>query len=335
MPDRVAEAELTSFYASSSREFALASENEGLVEYRLRFADRSVRLRFAGTRLAETLFSPLAEHRVENDGAVDASIDLWEASSQPFATVPFPWRRSELGPGGLVRGSDFDGLVAVHEPFSGAVTLFASHERTVLHRVPHSGSVPWWERAAPMRPALFWALGGVGRHIVHAAAVGDVRGGVLLVGTRGSGKTTVALSAVRHGLRFVADDYLLLDVTGGLDAISLYSTASSVAGPHPEEKTVQDLASKFPDAMCGAIPIRAVVAPRMSGGKTRLRRISPVTALRAWAPSTIRQMPYDGDAVLASLALVVRRVPCFGLDVGGEETGLADAISRVLDQVTL
>jgi hypothetical protein len=266
---------------------------------------------------------------------VHATIRLWEADACPAGPVPFPWRVADIGPGGLVRGPGNDPVQAVYETYSGALTLVDSGGRALLHRVPHRGMVPWWERAAPLRPALFWALGGAGRHLVHAGAVGDDRGGVLLAGARGSGKTTVALAALVHGLGYVADDYVLLHTAGEPTAVSLYSTISVRAAPDAEEKAVLDVAALMHGSLRESLPVRAVVVPRISGGRACLRRVSPTEALLALAPSTAFHMPFDDGAVVASLAALVRRVPCFALDVGDGVAELADAVEQVLEQVAL
>jgi len=329
---RLAEAALPSFYAAAAREYDLAAERTGVVEVDLRFADRRVRLRFAGAELADALLGALAARRDDGGGEVDATIALWEARARPAGSLPFPWPVADVGPGGLVRGSDFSRVLAVHETYSDTVTLVDAAERAVLHRVPHCGAVPWWERAAPLRPALFWALGGEGRHLVHAGAVGDDRGGVLLAGARGSGKTTVALAALQHGLGFVADDYLLLHANEEPKAVSLYGTASISGAPDAQAKTVVDVTSLMPDSLRQSLPVRAVAVPRICGGRARLRHLSPAEALRAWAPTTVFQMPFDDGAALASLAAVVRRVPCFALDVGDDGAELASAVEQVLEQ---
>lgn len=350
MTDLLAAAALDSFYATASREYDRAVEHEGLVERRLRFADRTVRLLFAGVRMADALLGALAERTDNSNADAHATVALWEADACPGGSAPFPWRWEDVAPGGLVRGPDSDGVVAVHETCSGALTLIHSAGLPILHRVPNSATVPWWERAAPLRPSLFWALGGESQHLVHAGAVGDDRGGVLLVGARGSGKTTAALAAMNRGLSLVADDYLLLNAGTPLEAVSLYNTASVADGPDTgsaagtsavgkaavgnvaQEKTVLDLRALAPGSLRESLPVRAVVVPRVRGGQAQVRRLSPAAALRAWAPSTVFQMPFDDGAVVASLAAVVRRVPCFALDVGDDEAELAAALVEVLER---
>ena len=331
MADRLDGTVLPAFYTAAAHEHDLAAEQGGLVERNLRFGDRTVQVRIAGPDLAAVLLGAFAERGGETASAEDASVAVWEAAACPAGVVPVPWDWTDVGPGGLVRGSGADGLVAVHETGSGALTLIETSKRAVLHRVLDRALVPWWERAAPLRPSLFWALGGAGRHLVHAGAVGDDRGGVLLVGARGAGKTTVVVAALHHGLDLIADDYVLLRAGSGWEAVSVYGTVS-VADGVAESKTVLDATAATAASVRESLPVRAVVAPRVRGGRAQLRCVNPALALRAWAPSTALHMPFDEGAVVASLADIVRSVPCFTLDVGDDESELANALDQVLDR---
>ncbi|MGO9751516.1 MAG: hypothetical protein ACLP8S_30240 [Solirubrobacteraceae bacterium] len=330
---RLAEAALPSFYIAAAREFEGAARREGVVEVCLRSGDRRVQARFAGGALADAVLGlgALAARRDAGGGEMHATIAVWDEHACPAGSVGCPWKVGDVGPGGLVWGSDVDRVVAVHETYSGAVTLVGRAGRGVLHRVPDGAAVPWWERAAPLRPALFWVLGGEGRHLVHAGAVGDDRGGVLLAGASGSGKTTVALAALVHGLGYVADDYVLLHAASEPQAVSLYSTASVSVGLEADEKTVVDVATLMPGSVRESLPVRAVIVPRIRGGRARVRCASPAEALLALAPSTVLQLPFDDGAALGSLAAVVRRVPCFALDVGDDVAELASAVEQVLE----
>jgi hypothetical protein len=354
-----ADAALPAFFENAAREHAATAASVGEHDCNLRFADRLIRLRFAGDRLADALLGALRPRLTDTDVAAaeldstispSATIALWEERDVPGRALPIPWRESDLAARGLLRGPDGSDVVAVHELGYHAITLIDRRARTLLHRVPDCIALPWWERAAPLRPALFWALSGPDRHLVHAGAVGDDRGGVLLAGAGGSGKTTVALAALAGGMRYVSDDYLLLHTHPEPVAWNLFATAKLDAGhlaripelasaasispdPVPDEKWVLDVPHAFPGALAQTLPIRAIVVPRISGGRCALRPASAGAALLALAPSTAFQMPYDDGAVVSSLATVARSVPAFVLDVGDDVEGLAPAIDRMLDAV--
>jgi hypothetical protein len=348
---RPADAALTEFFEQAAREHTAATTAAGEHARVLRFADRRLRLRFAGTELADALLAALRP-RLEDDegGAADATIDLWEERALGGAALPLPWRDFDLGPRGMLRGPREARVVAVHEGASGAVTLVDRDERRLLYRVPDVAELPWWERAAPLRPALFWALGGPGRHLVHAGAVGDERGGVLLAGRGGSGKTTVATAGLAAGMRYVGDDYLLLHAHPTPVAWNMFGTAKLDAGhlerfprltpaasvspePVPGEKAVLDVDRLMAGSLVDSLAIRAVVVPRIRGGRARLARTSAGSALLALAPSTAFQMPFDDGEVVRSLATLARGLPAFSLDVGDDPDELARALRDVLDAV--
>ena len=339
------------FFADAALEHASTAAERGVAKHRLRFADRLIALDFAGSQLPEALMGALTARLASPPGAgggrLDASISLWEECAVPGGALTVPWSEQKVGPRGLVRDEAGDRVRAVHEAGSLAVTLFDETSGRLLHRVPSHARLPWWERAAPLRPALFWALGGPGRHLVHAGAVGDRRGGVLLAGAGGSGKTTVALAALNAGMSYVGDDYVLLHAdprpvawnlfgTAKLDAghLGRFATLASLVGAPTlaaGEKAVLDVHRSLPAALCAQLPIRALVLPRIRGGRARLRRASAGEALLALAPSTAFQMPFDDGRVLASLAGLVRAVPSFSLDVGDQPGELADALDNVLE----
>jgi hypothetical protein len=333
------EATLDAFFAQTAAEYEQVLADRGAVERELRFAGRGVRLRFAGDALAQALLPALSARVVKDSaGRADVTIGLWTSN----ARAPFGWDPGDVGPRGLVRGSGNGRIAAVHESFSGVLTLVDRSAGRILYRVRDVAALPWWERAAPLRPALFFALGASAGQLVHAGAVGDpLRGGVLLAGPGGSGKTTVALAALEHGMRYVGDDYVLLD--RGV-AWNLYGTAKLDAAADgypkavqhgavlaPDEKRVLDIAAHAGSLLIDALPVRAVVVPRIAGDRTRLRAITRVEALLALAPSTTFQMPFDGGAVVATLAGLVRSVRCYRLDVGDRSDDLAAAIDAALD----
>ncbi len=371
---RPAEPALDEFFTGAEREFAGVAGRTGLVERELRFGEQRVSVRVAGAELAGVLLGALtartapesARNGGQSDLEEDASILVWEESACPGGALPVPWRESDVGPGGLVGTLREAATVAVQQPGYGAITLVQRSRRALLHRVPDRHLIPWWERAAPLRIALFWALGGEGRQLVHAGVVGDSRGGALVAGASGSGKTTVALAALTRGIGYLSDDYVLLDTTPGTahslynvvsvrpgpdaTAHALYRTAKlddghlarfpmlaeAAAFPPPEaagEKAVLDVVATMPGAVHDQLPIRAVLVPKIRGGHTQVRPTSPTRALLALAPSTVFQMPFRDGSVLGSLGALVQRVPCFDLEVGDDQVELGEAIERVLDQV--
>jgi hypothetical protein len=337
MPN-VAESALASFFAAAATEFEVVAERAGLTERFLRFGSQTVRLRFAGPEL-ESVLLPAFGARETREHPPDATIDLW---ADPAGS--YPWAFEDIGPGGLVKTNHDQRVLAVHETASGSLTLVDRERKALLHRVPDAETVPWWQRAAPLRAGLYWALGGERRYLVHAGAVGDERGCALIPGASGSGKTTVALAALTHNLIYLGDDYVLLDAAGEPVAASIYGVAKLDQGhlqrfpalaaqvrkppkAESEQKSVLDVRQA---SMRASLPVKAVIVPRITGGHSRLRPISSGAAMLALAPSTVLQHPFGDGEVVAALADVVRRTPCFALDVGDDVTQLAQTVKEAL-----
>jgi hypothetical protein len=326
MPRLAERGALESSYIAARREFDFAAENRDVVERQLLLGDRRVRVRIVGARLAELLLAALADRADPRPAArPDATIDVWERQAEDGIT--FPWDESEIQAGGLVREPGESRYLAVHHTYSGAITLIDRPGCAILHRVADAESLPWWERCSPLKTALFWAMGGNGPRFVHAGAVGDERGGVLLVGAPRSGKTTVALAAAANGLGYLGDDSVLLYGPDRLMAGSIYRTAGIRIHAATDEATVHDVPRV---SLRDALTIRAVIVPRIDGSRTQLHSIEPSQALRAWAPSSALRLPFDKGQVVATLAALVRRVPCFALSVGDDPRAQAHAIDEAL-----
>jgi hypothetical protein len=184
--------------------------------------------------------------------------------------------------------------------------------------------------------------------LVHAAAVGASGRGVLLAGVAGSGKSTTAAACVEAGMSCAGDDYVLLDATASAVAHPLYGTVKLAtdgmalikniaehAGYPPGHagKHVLDLAARRPQ-MAQAVPIDAVVVPRVTGARhgAVLRPAARALALRALAPTTIFQLAGANGGVLGPLAALVRRLPAYELELGAAPHECAGALSTLLEQ---
>lgn len=228
------------------------------------------------------------------------------------------------------------------------------HQRRAIWWIAAEADVPLWERPAPLRTLIDRLLGPAGATLVHGGVVGDERGGVVLAGRGGSGKSTSIVSCVADGLRCGGDDFLLLqnDERPAV-AWSMYATARLVpTSPAwscftpldrcielPPATETDDpnllkraifLAEQFPGCMADRFVIRAVVVPMVvAADDTSLVPLRPALALRALAPSSMLQLDPRASA-LRTMAALVGSVPCFTLQVGRDLAQIPAAVRGLL-----
>jgi hypothetical protein len=227
-----------------------------------------------------------------------------------------------------------------------AVSLFDHGTRLGLVWFADHARINWYERAEPLRPAIHWALTNERRCLLHAAAVGDARGAVLLTGSGGVGKTTTTLASINTGLDFVGDNFVLLSLEDEPTVYGLYGTAKLWPEtvkrlPHVKslvrtldvargEKIVLDVARHWPCQIATGLPIRAVVIPQITGSETaRVVPCSPGEALLALAPTTVLHLPRETTG-LAAMAQLLRRVPTYRLELADDVMRGPLALSQLL-----
>ena len=331
--------------------FAAACATRGRIDRDIAVGDRAIRLRFAGPALLEPM-AALADSGEPPADAVAATVLLWDAASTGVPLPPVVWRETDLDDRGQSRGYhvrdwDRDQVLSSHDQGYGAIMLFDLATRTAVYATLDAEAVPIYERAAPLRTILHWALSEPGRHLVHAGAVGGPQGGVLVAGKSGSGKSTLTLCCADAGLGYLGDDYVLIDV-GVAPAVAhaVHTTAKVVPGgagwhlappraevPRDETdngKVVLDVRSDRPGALVASAPVRAVVLPRVGEGpETVVRRASAAEGLRAIAPSTVLQHFGHGGSGIATVAELLRRVPVYRFELGPDMGPALAAVQRL------
>jgi hypothetical protein len=160
--------------------------------------------------------------------------------------------------------------------------------------------------------------------LIHSAAIGVDNKGVLIAAKGGGGKSTLAVSAMLGGFRFVAEDYVILNKTEtGLWAYPIYSTINIdpemlVQMPNlkanilwnswwkPEKLTVD--ISAHSNSFAEKLPVNAVIFPKIDKKlKTpSIEKIKKDKVVLQTTYSTALQMDLcDDDEYLASLRKLI------------------------------
>ena len=185
-------------------------------------------------------------------------------------------------------------------------------------------------------PEAEWLAG------MHAAAVGNPDGAVIIAGDSGSGKSTLTAALVNAGLSYFSDDVVPLDATLRIRpmpfGISLKEGSWSVLAPiYPELKNLKIYdrpRRRYLPVSCdrygpeAGLVVKALIFPRYQPGRpTVLRRLSNLQSLerltraRSW-------MALNGRSFSKTLEWI-EATPAFELDHGSLEESV-DTVRKVL-----
>lgn len=326
------------------RSWDAASTSMGTTERAISMAGLVVRVRAAGTAVLDALWPALSHHPTTGAPA-DLTLHLWDLGSSG-APRPEPPAALFTDDAMLRHYVDVDELRIRLDPDSRMLVAFDQASGTAWCCIDDIGGIAWWEQAAPLRWLFAWWLESEGHPMLHAAAVGDEQGAVLLAGPGGSGKSTSALAAAMAGMGYVGDDYTAISFAAGPTVHSVYATAKLRlddhdpegplaphllrASPRPDDKAVVAMNRVPGVAMMSSAPVVAVVAVRVSpAGVTRVTSMSRGQALAALAPSTILQLHGTGARAFSGLSSLVRQVPVATLEVGADRDEVVGAVKQL------
>lgn len=336
------------YFQSVYELFKSSQRVTGAVERSYLIGGFRVRLSFSGTALL-SLTRALAHLAIADHLTPDLTICVWDSESTGQRMLSRPWQESDFLARGVIQGYNTERIYTAFQHGSGAVSVLDKERNLGVFWVPDA-RVPYWETGSPLRTILHWWLLSRGLQLVHAAAVGNSSGGVLIGGKGGSGKSTTALACLESNLFYIGDDYTLLGLEPVSVVHSLYNSAKlnsdhaqrfpallpKVANPErlADEKALLFVNEHYPAKVATRLPVRAILLPRVTGLQdTQFKRVSVANALAALAPSTIFQLPRAGNEALKFLATFARHLPCFSLEVGIKLSTIPPVIEALLAEI--
>jgi hypothetical protein len=323
----------------------------GVHEGAYAFAGRPVRLRVAGEALGRRTHRAFAHLRAQETAAApELVVELWDEAE---TAIPCPvdadatdLDRRWIAAGGILAASASGRYVSFRYQDSVAV-LDRSAGRIVGCRGAGS-RLSTGEYSKPLVHLLSIWFHDRGVQLLHAGLIAGPRGGVLIPGEGGTGKSTSCVAAATQGLEFLGDDFIGLEqVDGNFVGHSVFGTAClarrdldrfrAIAGlavddgiPE-EEKPILFLPEVFPERLRASVPVRAVVLLRVGADRTEVRPAGRAETMRHFAASTLHTvMPRPGREALVRLAALVERVPAWWLLLGPDIEDLAPGVDRIL-----
>ena len=259
--------------------------------------------------------------------------------------------RLECGPRGEVLELHSAGISAIYNAGPNVLTVIDFERNRGWLLKLDDDAFPYWEVGSPFRFLLHEWFAARGLQYVHAAVVGTEKGGVLLVGKGGSGKSTTALLCAAGGMQYAGDDYCLIDPTRAW-AHSLYNTGK-LKGPEdyarlPElkglstnpdsferggaDKAVYFLDAIWPGRVVAGMPLRAIVVPHITGqAASSVEPCFAFDAVVAMLPSTVGQLPAATHEDCDRMVALAEKLPAYLLHLGTDIRGIPAALTSLLN----
>lgn len=325
---------------------ALAQTDCRLYTYRI--AGYTVRLAFAGATLVPLLTPALAHLACPHERIPDLTLYLWDGTSTGVEP-PRPWSRQEIELRGEVPTYSNEEILTAIQTDVNAVSIFDRRRAVGFYWIDSPDSLRAYEQAAPLKVLLHWWLRERGLTMIHAGAIGNAEGAVLIVGKTGAGKSTTTLTCLNAGLHYLADDRCLLGLDPIPQAYCVYNSAKlhlaqmerfptllaqvNNLAATATEKALIYLHQLAPQPIALCLPIRAILLAKVAGtAATTLAPVSRMALLREFVTSTLVYQPGAAQAEVHMMSELVRRVPCYQLNLGSDLAGIPPVISHALQK---
>ena len=337
------------FFAAVRAAALQAEDAAGRTTIPLCVAGVRIDLAFAGSRLMFDMLPALRHLVVVADSPATVTIHLWDGHTTGVKMPAPPCSNDHFTDRGDIWGFNSARYRTAFHWIEWSVNVMDLQSGEAVYWVKFADHLPYWSKASPLRTIFHWCLERTGAQLLHAAAVGDENGAVLITGKGGVGKSTTALTSLVHGLKYAADDYLAVRLDPQPTVYSLYSTAKlnaadiekfPVLAPYVTnlqsmhgEKAVMRLYPSFEAQIMRQMPLRAVLTPRIAPlPQTGFEPAEPMTLRRAAAFTTLSQLPYAGQKTQAFIEAMIDRLPGYKIALGSDPAGVASAIRHFLMQ---
>ena len=336
-------AELQEIFAAS------AALHGGPSRCAYRLANHRLELNFAHPDLQRRLSAAFGHLETATGAVPGLSVSVWDEAhaSRPIPRPPWTWEHYQSrGEVGGFSGAPFR---IWYDIAAGIFSMIDLESGSALAWVRNPATLPIYVSAAPFRMILQAWLSGRGCYFAHAAAVGTAAGAVMLAGAGGAGKSTTSLACLAAGLDFLGDDYCLFTAAARPMVFSVYSSAKLNPAMLPrlpqldpavqrdapvEDKRLLLLTECFGARLARSRPVLALLVPSIGDkAATTVERVPSLEAIRALAPTTMRQIAGPDPGAWRAITALARKVPSFRIRLGYDLDSVARRVSALLQEL--
>lgn len=345
LKEALSESEQLEFYRNCKSKFDEAFNKSIAIKRYYQIAGTAVCLKFAGDTLVKDLTSALAHLEIEKPDVVHFTINAWDSKSTGVKMLPPPCNWSEFTDRGDVWGFGNDRIKIAFHWSEFSLNLMDCQNNEAIYWVQKADAFPYWVASSPFRSIINWWMELNDGQLLHAAAIGNADGAIVITGKGGVGKSSTALKGLEAGMLYLADDYLIVKNKPQPTVFSLYSSAKLVRQDlekyplfeshlsnfieEEQEKGVFFLYPELKDKIVISLPIKALLTPEITGLiESDFRSISKTDMSKALAFTTMSQLPYSGVYTYDFINALVENVLIAKLRLGTEKRQLTELLAK-------
>jgi len=210
--------------------------------------------------------------------------------------------------------------------------------------------IPVFTTASPFKEIFNWIMLKNQCSLIHAAAVGNQDGAVLLTGKSGAGKSMTAIRCLFHGFDFYGDDIVGISNKNKPTVHAIFASAkvfqkdiaeitglekySNWSNLKPKDKEVFFLSEDFKEQLPIQAPIKAILHVMQSDAKATFSPTSVAKVLNVVGSTSVTLFPYSHLAHTIQLMSLFQSVPCFKFELGNQVDDIAPLLEQFLKSMS-
>jgi len=311
----------------------------------------NLRLKFSDTSVAQGILPAIEQIIVDPSGLPTAyTIFVWDSFSTGMPLPKAPVKFTEIKFSGEITGFNNQRFQAAYFTHARMLSLLDLEKKIGILCMADARILPGFEMACPLRSVFNGILKHHKISMVHAAAVGNAEGAVLIAGQSGAGKSSTALRCLIGGLDYFGDDVCAISTfeekptvfsiysSGKIHSKDLYKFPNIKGTPINKkdieyEKEIFFLAEAYKNYLPFRGNIKAVLMPCQSGGKIGFSPASYGGILRVLCSSTVGLLPHTGNEIFLQLASTLQKLPFYNFNLGDNPEEIAGAVNDLIKQI--
>ena len=256
------------------------------------------------------------------------------------------WGEELIGTGGVFYSTD-ERYVAHYNSTNCFFQIADNSNNNAIYWLKDEALIPDYERSFSFRWILHHFTENTNFCMLHAAGLGNEKGGFILPAKSGSVKSNTSLACIGTSIKYLGDDFILVDSIK-LIAYNLYNCAKiepqriqffpKIASfflhkfkQYDTEKAHIYLYPQFKNSLIKSFKIKAILIPRFTGNTTtETNNASAADSLIAMAPTTIGVLKASKKS-FQKMVKIARHLPAFSLETGSNLSEIPTKIDLLLN----